>query len=40
MVGDSQLYKELKINMNPITVHTLAQWFKVLKKYNDAEIEE
>ncbi len=41
MVCDRQLYKELKINMDPITVHTLDLWFKVLKIYkiqNDAKI--
>lgn len=41
MVGDSQLYKEHKTNMDPITVHTLDLWFKVLKMnkiQNDAKI--
>ena len=32
MVGDSQLYKELKMNMDPITAYTLDLWFKVLTK--------
>ena len=41
LVGDKKLYKELKINMDPMTVHTLDLWFKVLKMYkiqNDANI--
>lgn len=41
MVGNNKLYKELKINMDPVTVHKLDLWFKVLKIYklqNDANI--